>query len=168
MMAILGIIKYHQFYPLTHWGRLAHIWVSNLNIIGSDNGLLPGQCQALIWTNTGIFRNIPQRNFNINSNILIHEKPLIVSSAKWWPFCLGLSVLSQILSVPVYIFIPIVIVSPNSPGLMSCVCSWWDKTKSAFSWLQLPVPLVTTKVARFKSFIVSTAPHKWPYYYDKE
>ena len=26
----------------------------NLTIIGSDNGLLSGQCQAIIWTNAGI------------------------------------------------------------------------------------------------------------------
>ena len=28
--------------------------ISKLTIIGSDNGLLPGQCQAIIWTNAGI------------------------------------------------------------------------------------------------------------------
>ena len=36
---------------LTHWGRVTHICVSNLIIIGSDNGLSPGRCQAIIWTN---------------------------------------------------------------------------------------------------------------------
>ena len=37
------------------WGtRVTHICVSNLAIIGSDNGLLPGRCQAIIWTNAGI------------------------------------------------------------------------------------------------------------------
>ena len=30
------------------------ICISNLTIIGSDNGLLPGQHQAFIWTNAGI------------------------------------------------------------------------------------------------------------------
>ena len=39
---------------LTHWGRATHICVSKLNIIGSDNGLLPGQRQAIIWTNAAI------------------------------------------------------------------------------------------------------------------
>ena len=39
---------------LTHWGRVMHICVSNLTIIGLDNGLSPGQCQAIIWTNGGI------------------------------------------------------------------------------------------------------------------
>ena len=38
----------------THWGRVTHICVSKLTIIGSDNGLSPGQCQAIIWTNAGI------------------------------------------------------------------------------------------------------------------
>ena len=48
------------FWPLfpsltsTHWGRLTHICVSKLTIIGSDNGLSPGRCQAIVWTNAGI------------------------------------------------------------------------------------------------------------------
>ena len=39
---------------LTHWGRVTHICVGNLIIIGSDNGLSPGRRQAIIWTNAGI------------------------------------------------------------------------------------------------------------------
>ena len=39
---------------LTHWGRVTQIFVSKLNIIGSDNGLSPGRRQAIIWTNAGI------------------------------------------------------------------------------------------------------------------
>ena len=42
---------------LTHWGQVTHIFVSNLTIIGSDNGLPHGQCQAVIWTNAGIMLN---------------------------------------------------------------------------------------------------------------
>ena len=33
--------------------------VGNLTIIGSDNGLLPGPRQAIIWTNAGILFNSP-------------------------------------------------------------------------------------------------------------
>ena len=39
--------------PLTHWGRVTHICVGNLTIIGSDNGLSPGRRQAINWTNAG-------------------------------------------------------------------------------------------------------------------
>ena len=39
---------------LTHWGRVTHICVGKLTIIGSDNGLSPGRRQAINWTNTGI------------------------------------------------------------------------------------------------------------------
>ena len=42
--------KFH----LIHWGRVTHICVSKLTIIGSNNGLSPGRCQAIIWTNAGI------------------------------------------------------------------------------------------------------------------
>ena len=37
-----------------HWWRVTHICFSKLNIIGSNNGLSPGRCQAIIWTNAGI------------------------------------------------------------------------------------------------------------------
>ena len=39
---------------LTHWGRVTHICVSELTIIGSDNGLPPGRRQAIIWNNAGL------------------------------------------------------------------------------------------------------------------
>ena len=39
---------------LTHWGRVAHICVSKLTIIGSDTGLLPGRRQTIIWTDAAI------------------------------------------------------------------------------------------------------------------
>ena len=39
---------------LTHWGRVTHVCVDKLTIIGSDNGLSPGRRQAIIWTNVGI------------------------------------------------------------------------------------------------------------------
>ena len=42
-------------YTLTHWGRVTHICVGKLTIIGSDNGLSPGRRQAIIWTNAGIW-----------------------------------------------------------------------------------------------------------------
>ena len=39
---------------LTHWGRVTHICINKLAIIGSDNSLSPGRHQAIIWTNAGI------------------------------------------------------------------------------------------------------------------
>ena len=39
---------------LTHWGRVTHICVSKITIIGSDNGLSPRRRQAIIRTNAGI------------------------------------------------------------------------------------------------------------------
>ena len=43
-----------DWFALTHWGRVTHIYVNKLIIIGSDNGLSPGRRQAIIWTNAGI------------------------------------------------------------------------------------------------------------------
>ena len=43
---------------LTHWGRVTHICIGNLITIGSDNGLSPGRCQAIIWINAEIHCNL--------------------------------------------------------------------------------------------------------------
>ena len=83
---------------LTHWGRVMHLCIGKLTIIGSDNGLSPGRRQAIIWTNAGIFLIGPLgTNFReILIEILtfsfktMHLKML---SGKWRPFCLGLNVL---------------------------------------------------------------------------
>ena len=87
-----------KFRFLTHWGRVTHICVSKLSIIGSDNGLSPGRRQAIIWTNAGI---LLIRTLGTNfSEILceIHsfsfsKMHLKMSSAKWRLFGLGLTVL---------------------------------------------------------------------------
>ena len=56
---------WYLLYMLTHWGRVMHICVGNLTIIGSDNGLLPSGRQAIIWTNAGILLIEPLRtNFS--------------------------------------------------------------------------------------------------------
>ena len=79
---------------LTHWGRVTHICVGKLTIIGSDNGLSPGWRQAIIWTNDGILLIGPLRtNFSeilseINS-FSFKEMHLKMSSAKWRQFCFG-------------------------------------------------------------------------------
>ena len=78
----------------------AYICVGNLTIIGSNNGLSPGGCQAIIWTNAGILLIWPLgTNF---SEILIRiltfsfkEMHLKMSFAKWRPFCLSLNMLTQ-------------------------------------------------------------------------
>ena len=46
-----GFLEHIQ---LIHWGGVTHICVSDLTSIGSDNGLSPGRCQAIIRTNAGI------------------------------------------------------------------------------------------------------------------
>ena len=81
---------------LTHWGRLTHICVSKLTIIGSHNGLPPGRRQAIIWTNAGIFLTGPSGTNFSEILIQIHRFSLKkmhskTSSSKWRPFCLGLN-----------------------------------------------------------------------------
>ena len=82
------------FPALTHWGWVKHIWVGNLTIIGSDNGL--SAPQAIIWTNAWILLIGPLgTNFGeilIGIQIFSYKKlHLKTSSAKWRLFCLGLN-----------------------------------------------------------------------------
>ena len=79
------------------WGRLTHICIGILSIIGADNGLSPGQRQSIIWTNAGIFLIGPLgTNFSeILAEIItfsFKKMYLKVLSAK---FCLGLNVLNN-------------------------------------------------------------------------
>ena len=85
---------------LTHWGRLTHICVGKPTIIGSDNGLSPGQRQAIIWTNAGILLIGPLETkfseISIRIQTLSFKKMhLKMSFAKWRPFCLSLNVLNH-------------------------------------------------------------------------
>ena len=84
---------------LTHWGRVTHICVGNLTIIGSDNGLSPGRRQAIIWTNAGILLIGPlETNFSeiwiAIETFSLRKMHLKMASGKWRPFCLGLNVLT--------------------------------------------------------------------------
>ena len=87
---------FQLFMELIHWGRGMHICISKL----SYNGLSPGQCQAIIWTNAGILL-IGSIGTNFSEILIeiqtfpfkkIHMK---MSSAKC-PFCLSLNVLTCI------------------------------------------------------------------------
>ena len=84
---------------LTHWGRVTHICIGNLTIIGSDNGLLPGRRQAIIWTNAGILliRTLGTNFIEILGEIhwfSLSKMHLKMSSAKWRLFGLGLNELT--------------------------------------------------------------------------
>ena len=75
-----------------------HICVSNLTIIGSDNGFWPGRHQAIIWSNSWVLL-IGAWGINF-SEILIaiytfsfKKMHLRMSSGKWRPVCLCLNVL---------------------------------------------------------------------------
>ena len=83
---------------LTDWGRVTHICVSKIIIIGSDNGLSPGRRQAIIWINAGVLLTGPLgTNFSEILNGIkifsLNKMLLKISSAKWRPFCQGLNVL---------------------------------------------------------------------------
>ena len=85
---------------LTHWGWATHICVSKLTIISSDNGLSPGQRQAIIWTNAGILLigTLGTKFSEILSEIhtfSFKKIRLKTSSVKWLPFCFDLNELME-------------------------------------------------------------------------
>ena len=98
MIGGIIISMYLCIYLLTHWDRVTHKCFNKITIICSDNGLSLGQRQVIIWTNAEIMligplgtyfneilTEIQKSSFNkMHSNM---------SSAKWRPFCFGLSVL---------------------------------------------------------------------------
>ena len=95
----MSATKYRRLvYTLIHWGRVTHLCVDYLTIIGSDNGLSPGRRQAIIWINAGILLigplGINFREMLIEIKTFPFKKMrLKVSSAKRWPFCFGINVL---------------------------------------------------------------------------
>ena len=93
----------HTSIVITHWDGMTDICFSNRAMFGSDNGLVPGWRQAIIWSNAGILLIAPLwTNFSemlieyifIYLSIYSYKKMhLKRSSGKWNPFCLGHHVL---------------------------------------------------------------------------
>ena len=83
---------------LTHWGRAAHICVSKITNIGSDNGLSPRRHQAIILTNAGMLLIRPF--WTKFSKIVIEIQTIsfktmhLKMSLKWRPFCPDLNVIT--------------------------------------------------------------------------
>ena len=98
------VLNLQQVITLTHGGRVMHIYFSKL-IIGSDNCLLPGRRQAIIWTNAGILL-IQTLGTNICEilskahTFSFKKMHLKMSSGKWRPFWLCLNVLTFADQVP--------------------------------------------------------------------
>ena len=84
---------------LTHWGRVMHMCVEKLTIIGLDNGLSLERHQAIIWTDAGILLIGPfGTNFSwilIEINTFSFKKMhWKLSSARWRQSCLSVNVLN--------------------------------------------------------------------------
>ena len=81
---------------ITHGGRVTHIYVGRITIMGSDDGLSPGRFQPIIWTSAKILLSGPvgtnKRNIHWNVNIFIQgnafenvvcEMVAILSRGRW-------------------------------------------------------------------------------------
>ena len=93
----LMVLCWHNYPIISHWGRVTHICIDKLTIIGSDNGLSPtwtapshylNQCWNIVnWT----LGNKIQLNFNWNSNIFIQENAYENVVCEMASICLGLN-----------------------------------------------------------------------------
>ena len=114
------------FLELTYWGRFTYTCASKSTIIGSDNGLSPGRCQAIIWTDAAIFIIGPLgTNF---SEILITLYIFIQENA----FENGVRKLAAILSRPQYVKHHIRMVSGE---YLYSRCASWIENVIFWSWL---------------------------------
>ena len=117
---------------------MTHICVSNLTIIGSDNGLSPDRRQAIIWNNAGIFLTGPLgTNFSEisidNHTFSLKKIDLKMSSGKWRPSCLRLNVLMTWILLHVLAFHPLerlrwslAWISSLPMGLSPPYLFWWQ------------------------------------------
>ena len=100
-------------------GQVTHICVSELTIIGSDNGLSPGRRQAIIWNNAGLLLIKPLgtkfSEISIGIQTFSFMKMHLNMSAKWSPFCLGLNVLRQIQTTDLFTGMCLIYL-PGCPG----------------------------------------------------
>ena len=79
-------VPFHSMYWLTHWGRVTHICVDKLTIIGSDNGLSPDRRQAIIGTNAGTLLIGPLRTkkqWNHYRNSYIFSQEIAFQNIVW-------------------------------------------------------------------------------------
>ena len=122
---------------------MTHICVSKLTIIGSDNGLLPGRHQAIIWSNAGILLIKPLgTNFNemrIEILTFSFKKLHLKMSGKWRPFCLGLNVLTLVDWVPSVLSHGCVYRQTKRHGRLRQTDRQADRQQSKFNWKPNPL-----------------------------
>ena len=121
----------HAHVALTHWGRVTHICVGKLTIIGSDNGLSPAWRQAIIRTNAGLLSIGPLLTYFSENLIKIQQLSLKkmhvkMLSAKWRSSCLGLNVLTQYPRVTWHVSDLVFLGSADGPeSAWHQALAWW-------------------------------------------
>ena len=132
--------KRRFFLSLTHWGRVTHICVDKLTIIGSDNGLSPDRRQAIIWTNAGLLSIGSLRTYFNENLIKIQQFSLMkmhvkMSSAKLRPYCPGLNVLIQSNCWSAFNYPPDKILTHLPMDIMAAISQ--TILLDAFSWMKM-------------------------------
>ena len=93
--SIAVISMYSHYVIVAKWQIYASV---NWATFGSDNCLVPGRHQAIVWTNAGVLLSRPSETNFCEILIVIHistskKMNLILLFTKCWPFCLSPNVL---------------------------------------------------------------------------
>ena len=95
---------------ITDWGRVTHICISKWTIIGSDNGFVTWSASSHYLNQCWNIINFTLKNrfqWLIKIHIFSFKKMhLKMLSAEWHLFCLGLNVITEILTCLYRIWIP--------------------------------------------------------------
>ena len=77
--------RWNAFAIYQHWRWVTHICVSNLTIIGSDNGLSPGRRQVIIWTKMNIvyWALVNKLQWTLNRNLYISIQGNAFENVAW-------------------------------------------------------------------------------------
>ena len=136
---------------LTHWGRVTHICVSKLTIIGSDNGLAPERRQVNIWTNAGILlvgtlgTNVSEILSEIHT-FSFKKMHMKTSSAKRRPFGLGLNV-AKVLTLQNHITTRYIYKVECSPFCLSLIC--YQIFQKRFCWSGRVINMVDENTTKY-------------------
>ena len=100
---------------LTNCDRVTHICVSKLTTIGSDNGLSPGRCQAIIWTDARILLT---GSLGINFHEIFIEINNFLAATKQLNEWFSPSVCLSVCLWRLFHYVPIIVSSWNFQGLL--------------------------------------------------
>ena len=114
------------------WGRVMHICIGKLIIIGSDNGLSPGRRQAIIWTNAGIWLMGP---LGTNFSVWIFTATRVYKPDGFNPFCHDCVHIVYVY-IPTLLYLPYVCIFYVYPIMTKKKKLQWNINRNSYIFIQ--------------------------------